>query len=380
MSTGYDVHTEAFECFPNGIVVVDESSGVVAVNARAKDLLGDVAANATCCSLLGCRAASSPLGDNCFSDMAREKGEALPEVRVDLGSGRPADALWVTASPLSEGRAIIELRRGETGDRRRRTTPHWVTGPRLFVHALGRTRVESAEGPLQGRWLERRAGQLLKYLVSERSRVVYVDEIADNLWPDANVSAVSNVRYFVHILRQQIEPDRPKRGASPFIVSVQGGYSLNQERVWVDVDSFERDADAGLAAFRAGNPEEGERLLLRAVDRYQGDFLEDEPYAQWALPERDRLRAKASDVLDALVRARIGAGDFEGGGALMDRLASMQPYDMTVQRRRIALSLGRGRRSDAVRQYDALRARMQKTFGERPSFALADVSPRDAAR
>ena len=74
---------------------------------------------------------------------------------------------------------------------------------------------------------------------------------------------------------------------------------------------------------------------------------------------------------------RLDTGDLDGAVPLVDRLADLQPYDMGVHRRRIGLSLMRGRRSDAVRQYEALRVRMERVFQERPTFALSDVSPGD---
>jgi DNA-binding SARP family transcriptional activator len=368
------VHAEAFSAFPYGLLVSERGGLVVMANARASALLTELTDGVSCCALLGCRSEGSPLGDLCFTDAALDRGVALPEVRVDRDDGT---ALWITAAPIGDDRVVLELRPGDVHDRRRRTVPHWVAGPTLRVLALGRTRVESAEGPIVGRWLERRAGQLLKYLVAERARVVHTEEIADSLWAQPDISSSSNVRYVIHQLRRQIDPQRPKRGPSTFILSMQGGYALNMDRVWVDVDVFERDARRGLEALARGDRLAAEQLLLAAVERYRGDFLADEPYAQWALPERDRLRSVASNTIEALLDMRLDTGDLDGAVPLVDRLAELQPYDMGVHRRRIGLSLMRGRRSDAVRQYEALRMRMEKVFGERPTFVLSDVSASD---
>jgi DNA-binding SARP family transcriptional activator len=362
---------QAFELFPHGVLIFDEDRRLVYFNARAERLLGPLSEGVSRCDVLGCQ--GSVLEGRCFSQLALAAGEPLPEVRVDVDS----HAVWVTAGPLPDGGSVIEVRRGSAGDRRRRTEPHWLAEPRLRIYALGRTHIESAEGPLEGLWLGRRPGELLKYLVARRGVFVHADEIAEAMRPGSASGAGGNIRYFIHQLRDALQPDRAPRGDA-FIVSAQRGYALDPDLVWIDVDAFEHDVGAGLLAMAAGDSERAVPLFETAIERYKGDFLADEPYAQWALTERDRLRALASDALAQLMAVRVHSGDFDGAFPLMDRLAALQPYDMEVQRRRIAMMLLRGRRSDAVRQYEALRRRMLETFGERLGFRLADVSSHEA--
>jgi DNA-binding SARP family transcriptional activator len=362
---------QAFDLFPHGVLIVDSDDRIVHHNARADALLGPIADGATCCEVLGCH--ESVLEGRCFSALARDASDPLPEVRVDVAGG----AVWVTAGPMPDGRAVIEVRRGSARDRRRRTEPHWLDEPQLRIYALGRTHIETIEGPLEGQWLGQRPGQLLKYLIVRRGGFVHADEIAEAMRPGSAAGAGGNVRYLIPQLRDAPQPERPPR-ADAFIISAQRGYALDPDLVWIDADAFEHDVEAGLTAMAAGDTERAVPLFENAVERYKGDFLADEPYALWAVPERDRVRALASDALAQLRGVRVHAGDLDGAFPLMDQLASLQPYDMEVQRRRIAMMLLRGRRSDAVRQYEALRRRMLETFGERLNFRLADVSGQEA--
>jgi DNA-binding SARP family transcriptional activator len=311
----------------------------------------------------------------CLFDLVRAADGPLPEVRVDVAPGGAANAVWVTAAPLTDDRdrLVVELRPGRADDRRRRSDPHWARGPRLRIVSLGRTRVESSEGDLSGSWLEHRAGQVLKLLVTERSRALFADEIADTLWPDASLRSLQGVRYYIHALRAALEPERPARQTSAFVVHARGGYALDLRNLEIDADEFEREVRAGLAAMAAGDAPRARGHLEAGLALYRGDFLSDEPYAEWAGDERDRLRQLAGRALRTLGEADEAIGDLEGATANLERLVGMEPYDLDVHRRLLALYLRRGRRTDAVRRYAALRRRMLSVFSEDLDFTLADL-------
>jgi DNA-binding SARP family transcriptional activator len=377
------VAVDVFERYPYGIVVATRDGEIVAHNVAARRLLGDLASRldaagpgVLCEPLCGCKdEEGGHLGGMCLFERAADAHETLPEVRVDMPPGAGAPALWITAAPLAEdGKAvIIELRPGQANDRRRRTTPHWTHGPKVRIHVLGRTRVESVEGPLGGRWLENRAGQVLKYLVAERQRVVYADELVETLWADAGVRSLPGVRYFIHELRDRLEPARARRGGSSFVVRTQGGYTLDRARVWIDADEFERTVTEGLVRLEEGDKRGAREDLRRGIDMYAGDFVADEPYAEWAIVERDRLRRVAASALRALSRLELDSGDVDAAVVSLERLTDLEPYDVDIHRELIGLVMRLGRRTDAVRRYEALRRRMLATFGEDLDFTLGDL-------
>jgi DNA-binding SARP family transcriptional activator len=371
---------QVFDRYPYGILVVEGPGRIIAANAAARHLLGAAAAldgehDGAACELLGCERPGTPLEDACLFDRVRAAGEALPEVCVDLGPGAAAEAAWITAAPLTDDgeRVVVELRPGLADDRRRRTDPDRARGPRLRIVSLGRTRVEARDGDLSGSWLEHRAGQVLKLLVTERSRSLFADEIADTLWPDSSLRSLQGVCYYVHALRGYLEPDRPPRQTSAFVVHARGGYALDLRHLEIDADEFEREVRAGLAAMEAGDASRAREHLGAALALYRGDFLADEPYAEWASDERDRLRQLAGRALHALADADEATGDLDAATENLERLVSMEPYDLDVHRRLLKLCLQRGRRTDAVRRYASLRRRMLSVFGEDLDFTLADL-------
>ncbi len=367
-----------FEFLPSGIVITDARGQVTGANLTSRNLLGDALARdqVRCCDLFGCRRAGTPLAESCITELALGRTEPLPEVRVDISyrDGAPA-SFWVTATSIgdSDAAVIIQLRRGVVGDRRRRTEPHWMVGPRLRVFTLGRTRIESGEGPLSGEWLSHRPGEVLKYLICERTRTVPIDELLETLWP-AGRAAATNVRQAVHTLRERIEPTRAKHGRSSFIIARKGGYEIETANLWIDADDFEVSARAGLAAAQTADEEMAEPALTRAAAIYRGDFLADEPYAEWAFSERDRLRDLASQVLRALAALKLAHDDLDAAGEHLQRLAELEPYDLDAQRDLLALLVRRGRHADAHRRYEVVRRRYRRAFGEDPDLVLAGLS------
>jgi DNA-binding SARP family transcriptional activator len=232
--------------------------------------------------------------------------------------------------------------------------------------------VKSAEGPLEGSWLDQRTGQLLKYLLTERGRFVQADEIGESLWPNATFAIAGSVRYYVHALRRKIEPQRGHREPSAFILSRAGGYRLNLELVKVDADEFESHISAGLAATES-DPQAAAESLETGLALYEGDFLADLPYAEWAMTERHRLHNLACLGLRCLVEIHLDEGDIPQAVRSLERLATMTPYDEGVHRQLMELDIAQGRHSEAIRRYNALRARMRRTFGQDLDFSPTDL-------
>jgi DNA-binding SARP family transcriptional activator len=374
----FSLESEAFGAFPYGLFVLDRDGRVVCRNAEATrviESLGLTDAKLTCCSLLGCRVPETVLEAACVTELALGRGAPLPEIRVDIRSPAGADAMWVTAAAIggTGKRVVLQLRPGVTGDRRRRTSPHWMAGPRLRIRALGPTSVESVEGPIGGAWLDQRAGQLLKYLVAERRRAVAVDEIGENIWPGADYAVGTSVRYYVHALRRRLEPQRGAREPSAFILVRSGTYRLALDHVDVDADDFEAHVGAGLA-IAADSPQAAAAELERGLAIYRGEFLAEIPYAEWALAERHRLHDLACLGLRRLADIRLELRSPDSAARALERLATLQPFDEDVHRRLMELDIVRGRRSDAVRRYAALRSRLRHTFGQEPDFTLADLA------
>jgi DNA-binding SARP family transcriptional activator len=367
--------SDVFEDLRHGIAVTDRIGRVLIWNRALVDIL-DLDAEPlgkSCCELFGCGTSNGPLG-GCLTEQAIRAGDSTVEVLIQRADSVP---LWATVAPMrrSGSRLVFEVRRMPLRDELLPPNGR-AREPRVRLFTLGPIEVRTPDGPLEGDWLDQRAGELLRYLACERHRVVPAEEIAESVWRHPRRNTVNTVRYFVHTLRSKLEPGRPKHGRASVVLARHGGYTLDDDAVWIDADEFEANVGAGSAALAHGEREAAREHFERAVALYRGDFLEDEPYAEWALLERERLRALVEKPLRALSELR--EDDPELAAGYLERLAQMEPFDGEVQRELLSMWVRQGRRSRAARHYRAFQHRLDQEFGERPAFTLSELasSPR----
>ena len=357
-----------------GVVLVD-GRGTVLWWSRAMDTALERAGRTwtrgmRCCEALGCQ-------DVCVTQRAlgSEPG-AEPQLVLpaegDGGFDVSVQTRMIRSGP--DGLAIFEVRFAAPGA---------VEGVRpvtrdVHVAALGRLSVRVGGRSHDGDWLQQRPGQVFRYLLASRAGPQRSEAIASALWPERGPAAVANVRYCIFKLREHLaERDDP---AGSLIVRDAAGYGIDLRRVALDVDDFQAKAAAGIAAHRRGETAAAEATLGEALMLYRGEFLADDPYADWAFSEREYLRSLAGKGLAVLAQIALSAGRLVGAAEHLQRLAELEPFDSHVHQMLIEVCLRRGRRTEALRHYHALRARLHRAFGEQPDFELTSLAAALAGR
>jgi DNA-binding SARP family transcriptional activator len=299
---------------------------------------------------------------NCVPYVAIVDGDGLL-VDVEDGIGellaieRGSPLTSVAVSPDSPHRALLVRQRPELED------------GLVRVRTLGCMEVEG--DPACGRWLGRRPGRLLKYLICRRYHAVHARDIAEALWGHAGFVSSGTVRQCVHDLRARLEAGRGDTDGQ-LVITRQSGYALDRGVV-VDADDFAVHVRRGIAALCRDQREIATVHLRHAVSMYRGDFLSDEPPADWARPEREHLREHMEDALAGLAELYLAAGDRSTATSCLRRLAEMRPFDVEAHRQLLAVLLAQGRHSHAWRCYEAFGARLDREFSMTPDFTLAEL-------
>ena len=98
---------------------------------------------------------------------------------------------------------------------------------------------------------------------------------------------------------------------------------------------------------------------LTAVEaRYSGEFLDDDPYVDWAVGIREEGRALYLRVARRLAEQLDAAGELERAGHLYLRLLQRDPYDEAAHLALVRVLDRAGHRGEARRAYRAYSARM----------------------
>ena len=139
-------------------------------------------------------------------------------------------------------------------------------------------------------------------------------------------------------------------------------YELNRRRIVRSTpDEFEREARATLPDREAlSGATTADAQLANAAQLYGGEFLADEPYAEWALRRARRLAGLAARVLRALAEAHLRRpASFRPRQRGSQRLADLEPLDLDAQRDLIAVMIQQRRHGEAARRYELVRGAIE---------------------
>lgn len=139
---------------------------------------------------------------------------------------------------------------------------------------------------------------LFKYLLLHHKQDTPREVLMDVFWPDAEPEAArNNLNVAMHNLRKAIFNVTDL----PIIIYEGGAYSLALGlQLWLDVEEFERCIKAGQRLEARDQLTAAVAEYEAAISLYQGDFLEQSPYEEWTVLDRERLRIAYLDTLDRL--------------------------------------------------------------------------------
>ncbi len=229
--------------------------------------------------------------------------------------------------------------------------------PPLRVLALGDFQVWRGDDPISPQiWQPRRKARLLLlYLLSRAPRPVACDELLEALWPELPPdSARRALNTTFSDLRHILEPYLGQGQPSRYLTRDEETLAFTGP-VWYDVAEFQQ-------ALRTGD-----QAARQALGLYRGDFLPEEPYTDWALRERERLRGLYLNTLTVWLEERVQAADWRAGVELAHRILDVESWLEEVWRA-LMLCLARlGRRSEALHAYQSCARALRQELDVAPS-------------
>lgn len=232
--------------------------------------------------------------------------------------------------------------------------------PAMVIHLLGPFRLWIGETRVSDKqWKSQKAKMIFKYLAYFRSQGYINKEILMELiWPEED-PAKSAKRFHVALasLRKTLEPDLQRGVPSSYIQSIGDTYHLDLgDKGFVDGEQFLTElADSE----RTQSPEEALSHWLKAVALYQGDLLLEDPYWEWCLLERERLREKVLKTLTKILEHYESQGDTDTGIEMADRYLSIDPYNEEIYRKLMGYLGQSGNRGGIAKTFQRLKEKIQ---------------------
>jgi len=149
----------------------------------------------------------------------------------------------------------------------------------------------------------RRVRQLVQILLRERGRLVPRDVLVDALWPGGGpADPGANLAVLASRARHAL-------GESSLILAIQGGYAFtDDDRCWVDAESFAADAERGRVSLASGHAEAALRSYRSALALWRGDPFAESLYEEWAQGHRRLFGMLYEESLDGAARAALQLG------------------------------------------------------------------------
>jgi DNA-binding SARP family transcriptional activator len=231
----------------------------------------------------------------------------------------------------------------------------------VAVTSLGAFRVIRDGGvvPLTA-WQSRKARTLLKILVARRGRSTTREYLMEELWPDEPPELVTRrLSVALATLRAVLDPDK-RHPPDRFVIGDRHALRLDLGSLPIDVEQFLATAGTALAPHHGRTPAEAMAELMAAEVAYTGDFLEEDPYEEWAAPLREEARTTYLSVVRALGALTAARGDTDAAVRYHLRLLDKDPWDASAHLALVGTLERAGRHGEARRCYRSYASRMEE--------------------
>lgn len=233
----------------------------------------------------------------------------------------------------------------------------------LQVKTLGQFSVRvGARLLLKAALRQRRAGEVLVFLLASPGYTLTSQQITDTLCPDKEPDAALDFyHHAVSALRHLLEPDLPDRRFPSRYLDV------SEERITlilppgseIDFIAFQQHIQA--------------RDWEQALAFYQGEFMPTERYAEWTILIRQHLADLNEQALLAQAAERLSVGDSPACLELVRRVLLHNAWQEKAVELGMRAALAAGDRATALKLYHRLKKVLEKELGIEPQTELQQL-------
>ena len=245
---------------------------------------------------------------------------------------------------------------------------------RLEIFLLGTLRIQFEGDDINEALRTKKERAILAYLVEESARAHQRQTIAEFFWPDRpETYARMNLRQAIAGIKKSFGNDE---NAAAFLKIGEEALQFLPADAWLDTQAFSSHIQA--AKSHAHNHlhtcVDCIEHLVKAIDCYRGDFLEDlllgdvTGFQEWIISRRERYFRNMLDALQMLTRVYYKQDNYDQAYFYAWRYVDLAPLEEPAHRLLMRLLALSGRRSAALQQYEFCKNVIEREFGIEPSY------------
>lgn len=219
----------------------------------------------------------------------------------------------------------------------------------------------------------RRTRALLAFVIDRAPRPIARDLLMEVFWPASTPDAARNsLHVAIRAVRKALCHAWPG-----VVIECRGDtYRLAESvSLWTDVAELERHCGWAAELGARGHDDDAMRHYEAALALYDGEFLADDPYLEWAIERREELRLRAVSCAERLSALHLDRGDLRRTLVASSQVLREEPCHEPVARRLMVAYARLGEPHMALRQYERIVDVLDRDLGVEPApetVALAD--------
>lgn len=241
------------------------------------------------------------------------------------------------------------------------------------VYLLDRFRIHHDDGP-EVRLEAQKARELFAFLLLQPNRRHVRELVASRMW--GNACTTSDSRAYLRKALWKLQTFlRDALGREGGVTLATDGRVIGvdeQDALWVDVHEFEAAYDAVRHVRGPDLPASSVDRVRKAIALYTGDLLADW-FSDWCIGPRARMRQLYVLLLEKLLAWAVAARAYEVGLDAGRRILDVDCARERTHRQLMRLYARTGRRSDALRQYEACEAALEGELGVGPGRSTIEL-------
>ena len=245
----------------------------------------------------------------------------------------------------------------------------------LRIECFGNFRVFRRDRQIaDGEWERAQARSLLKALVSRGAWKTSRDVLMEDIWPEGEPNAIEkNFKVTLHRLRKTLEPEMKQAYGSSYVHLRENCLSLDRDLCSVDIDDFLELTLKAQQEEGKGHFEKAVSFYSRAVDLYQGDFLEEDIYMPWAGPKREEFQSIFTDILSRMGNILEKQDKAHDAIGCYRRIVRVDPCMEEAYQKMMMLYGKLGMRNAALKVYQECKKALYDELDSEPDEATVEI-------